>query len=74
MNNTQYQNFLKWLELNTDLSEKSINNYVRGIERITKDLCKLEIIQKSLEEIKGGKELRSIMNNYFSISEYKELN
>ena len=65
MNNTQYQNFLKWLELNTDLSEKSINNYVRGIERVTKDLCKLEIIQKSLEEIKGGKELRSIMNNYY---------
>ena len=74
INNTQYQNFLKWLELNTDLSEKSINNYVRGIERITKDLCKLKIIQKSLEEIKDGKELRTIMNNYFSISEYKELN
>ena len=64
INNTQYQNFLKWLELNTDLSEKSINNYVRGVERITKDLCKLKVIQKSLEEIKRGKELRAIIIKY----------
>ena len=74
MKSNQYINFLKWLELNTDLSEKSINNYVRGIEKITKDLCKSQIIENSLEEKKDANELRVIMNDYFMVPENKELN
>ncbi len=44
INNTQYQNFLKWLELNTDLSEQYIQNCVRGIEKGTRDVGSLKIM------------------------------
>ena len=44
------------------------------MKKITKDLCKSQIIENSLEEKKDANELRVIMNDYFMVPENKELN
>ena len=45
-------NFEKWLELATDLAEKSIKNYVGAISKINSQLVELNIVQISIEEVK----------------------
>jgi hypothetical protein len=73
MKDNGYDNFRKWLELNTDISEKSIKSYVGGMNKISIDLVDLGIIQVSLDEIKDIDKLKKIKENYFSIPKNKEL-
>ena len=57
-------NFAKWLELATDLAEKSIKNYVCALKKITLDLIEQNVIQMNLEEIRSTEELESIKRDY----------
>jgi len=66
-------NFSKWLELATDLAEKSIKNYVGAIQKISFDLSQNNIVHTSLEEISTEEELERIKRDYFLIPENKEM-
>jgi hypothetical protein len=67
-------NFLKWLELNTDLSEKSTKNYVGAIKKISGDLNQLNLIQSPLEYLTSVNKLQKLKEQYFNIPEHKESN
>ena len=54
-----FENFVKWMELATDLSEKSIKNYLGGISKIDKDLLETSTSRKSLEAISSINELEN---------------
>ena len=73
MGANNYDNFRKWLELNTDISEKSIKSYVGGMNKISDELIKLKTIQNSLDEIKDIDQLKMTKEKYFSIPKNKEL-
>ena len=73
MGANNYDNFRKWLELNTDISEKSIKSYVGGMNKISDELIKLKTIQNSLDEIKDIDQLKMTKEEYFSIPKNKEL-
>lgn len=73
MKDNGYDNFRKWLELNTDISEKSIKSYVGGMNKVSVDLVDLGIIQVTLDEINDIDKLKKIKENYFSIPKNKEL-
>ena len=45
-------NFGKWLELATDLAEKSIKNYLGAIRKIKLDHSKQYIVKISFQKIK----------------------
>ena len=66
-------NFGKWLELATDLAEKSIKNYLGAIKKINLDLSEQNIVQMTLEEINSTEELEIIKKDYFLNPENKEL-
>ena len=66
--------FFKWLELNTDLSEKSIKNYSGAIKKISGDLTQLNLIQSPLEDLTSVNELQKLKEQYFNIPEHNELN
>ena len=68
-----FENFEKWMELATDLSEKSIKNYLGGISKIDKDLLEISDSPESLEAISSINELENLKIKYFSDREYKEL-
>ena len=53
-------NFAKWLELATDLAEKTIKNYTRAIKKISFDLSEKNIVQMSLEEITTEEDLKNM--------------
>ena len=57
-------NFVKWLELATDLAEKSIKNYVCDRKKDL-DLIEQNVIQMNLEEIRSTEELENIKRDYF---------
>ena len=58
-------NFGKWLELATDLAEKTIKNYLGAIRKINLDLSEQNIVQMNLEEINSTEELEIIKKDYF---------
>ena len=60
--------FEKWLELNTDLAEKTIKNYVSAIKKVSNDLVDSELTHLSLGEVTDTEELRTIKDRYFSIA------
>ena len=66
-------NFAKWLELATDLAEKTIKNYIRAIKKISFDLSEKNIVQMSLEEITTEEDLENIKRDYFLDPEKKEM-
>ena len=68
-----FENFVKWMELATDLSEKSIKNYLGGISKIDKDLLETSASRKSLEAISSINELENLKIRYFSDRENMEL-
>ena len=59
-------NFAKWLELATDLAEKTRKNYTRAIKKISFDLSEKNIVQMSLEEITTEEDLENIKRDYFT--------
>ena len=64
--------FEQWMELNTDLSTKSIKNYLQGIKTIEEELIAKNMVQLGLKEIKTVKELEQLKIEYFDISEFKD--
>ena len=68
-----FENFEKWMELATDLSEKSIKNYLGGISKINKDLLETSDSPKSIEAISSINDLENLKIKYFSDKENKEL-
>ena len=65
--------FTKWLELNTDLSEKSIKNYSGAIKKISNDLINSHQLRSSVFEINNANELETLKSKYFNILENKHL-
>ena len=59
-------NFQKWLELTTDLAEKTIKNYLGAISKIDSNLAEQNIVQMSLEELDSVESLEQIKKDYFS--------
>ena len=64
--------FVQWMELSTDLSTKSIKNYLQGIKTIDEELISKNMVQLGLKEIKTVKELEQLKIQYFDITEFKE--
>ena len=64
--------FVQWMELNTDLSTKSIKNYLQGIKTIDEELISKNMVQLGLKEIKTVKELEQLKIQYFDIPEFKD--
>ena len=61
-----FENFEKWMELATDLSEKSIKNYLGGISKINKDLLETSDSPKSIEAISSINDLENLKIKYLS--------
>ena len=66
-------NFEKWLELATDLADKTIKSYIGALKKINFDLAEQNIIQMSLEEINSGEELEKIKIDYLELRNIKNL-
>ena len=54
------------MELNTDLSEKSIKNYGGGVRKIAKDLIEQDLTHQNLFEITSADDLKKFQDNYLS--------
>ena len=65
--------FKKQMELNTDPSEKWIKNCAGGIKKIQADLLELNLPNQNLFEITSPDDLTHSKDQYFQISENKEL-
>jgi len=64
--------FETWMELNTDLSSKSIKNYLQGMKTVEDDLVLKNMLQLGLSELNNLKELEELKIQYFAIPEIKE--
>ena len=64
--------FETWMELNTDLSIKSIKNYLQGMKTVEEELISKNMLQLGLRELDDIKELEELKIQYFAISEFKE--
>tara|TARA_B100001142_G_scaffold166165_1_gene166104 strand:- start:431 stop:673 length:243 start_codon:yes stop_codon:yes gene_type:complete len=64
--------FETWMELNTDLSNKSIKNYLQGMKTAEENLVSKNMLQLGLSELDSLKELEELKIQYFSIVEFKE--
>lgn len=67
-----FEEFESWLELSTDLSEKSIRSYIAAMQQISTDLTESNALSGSLEEIRDLKSLRAIRDNYFAEAQDSE--
>ena len=52
--------FKRWMELNTDLSEKSMKNYSGGVRKIAKDLIERDLTHQNLFEITSADDFKKI--------------
>tara|TARA_B100000787_G_C16126873_1_gene265416 strand:+ start:47 stop:949 length:903 start_codon:yes stop_codon:yes gene_type:complete len=66
-------NFHKWLELNTDLQEKSLKSYVGVISKIDTYFKNHNSDYLLLEEINSPEKLEELKQEYFSDSSNKDL-
>ncbi len=64
--------FETWMELNTELSNKSIKNYLQGMKTVEENLVSNNMLQLGLSEIDTLKELEELKIRYFEIAEFKE--
>ena len=62
--------FQKWMELSTDLSEKSMKNYAGGVKKIEADLLELDLTNQNLFEITSPDDLTHLKDQYFQIFGY----
>ena len=65
--------FASWMKSETNLSEKSIKNYVGGVNKITNDILKMKPEYSSLDELMRHEDLSILKNEWLSIPENKEL-
>lgn len=70
MNTSEFQD---WLELSTDLADKTINNYVRAMRKICSDVDGIDQIPSLQKSAGNATGLTRIRDSYFSIPEYAEL-
>ncbi len=52
------------MELNTDLSTKTIKNYLYGMKTVEKDLVSKNMLQLGLKELNNIKELEELKLQY----------
>ena len=64
--------FETWMELNTELSSKSIKNYLTGMKTVEENLVSKNMLQLGLSEVDTLKELEELKIQYFEIDEFKE--
>ena len=60
------------MELNTDLSTKSIKKYLQAIKTIDEELMLKNMVQLGLGELRSIKELEELKIQYFEIPEFKD--
>lgn len=65
--------FVKWMRINTTLSEKSIKNYSGAARKIFNDLVRLGMIPSIQENFSDELTAKELKGKYFSIEEYQEL-
>lgn len=68
-----FKYFKEWMELATDLSEKTIKNYVGAIEKINADLKSMDISVTDLQQVTSVEVLEELKREYFSIPEIIDL-
>ena len=66
-------NFATWMRDHTKLSEKTIKNYNQAVRKISNDLVKLKMAFSSLEDITENADLKQLMEEYFNIKEFRQL-
>ena len=64
--------FETWMELNTDLSTKSIKKYIQAMKTIDEELMLKNMVQLGLGELRSIKELEELKIQYFEIPEFKD--
>ena len=64
--------FETWMELNTDLSTKSIKKYLQTMKTIDEELMLKNMVQLGLRELHSIKELEELKIQYFEIPEFKD--
>ena len=57
----------------TSLSDKTIKNYVGGVNRITNDILKMKPHYSSLDELMKHEDLSELKNEWLAVPENKEL-
>tara|TARA_Y100000593_G_scaffold94843_1_gene196546 strand:- start:6923 stop:7201 length:279 start_codon:yes stop_codon:yes gene_type:complete len=66
-----YSDFRDWLSEHSKLSTKSINNYIGGLNKVSRDLINEGWIKADLSEL-GLEKLIDTKEKYFLIPEYKQ--
>ena len=64
--------FLKWLEVNSGISENTIYKYVRAVGTMSNDISKHKKINIDIYNVKIPKEIDSIKNIYLDIDELRD--
>tara|TARA_R110002012_G_scaffold76286_1_gene192592 strand:+ start:424 stop:717 length:294 start_codon:yes stop_codon:yes gene_type:complete len=70
MKTKTYQEFANYFLKNSALSEKSIRNYIGGLNKITRDIIEYDYIKMSLDEIEVD-QIQSLKNDYFELPKHK---
>ena len=65
--------FANWMRDQTSLSEKSIKNYVGGVNKITNELLKMKPHYSSVDELLKSEDLVNMKNEWFAIPKNKAL-
>ena len=64
--------FTKWMNEETNLSDKSVKNYTQAVRKISNDLVRMGLTKSTLEEILESEDLNHFKKSYFEIPEFKE--
>ena len=64
--------FTKWMNEETNLSDKSVKNYTQAVRKISNDLVRMGLTKSTLEEILESEDLNHLKKSYFEIPEFKE--
>ena len=65
--------FANWMRDQTALSEKSIKNYVGGVNKITNELLKMKPHYSSVDDLLKSEDLVNMKNEWFAIPKNKAL-
>jgi predicted helicase len=65
--------FVRWMNDNTKLSEKTRKNYGQAVRKISNDLVRRKLAYSSLADLMQSEDPVKLKKEYFDIQEYKEL-
>ena len=65
--------FATWMRTATTLSEKSIKNYVGGVNKITNELIKMKPDYKNIEDLIASEDLSVLKKEWMAVEENKAL-